>query len=165
MRKILRWLLLDGGKPIYNHGKHLLKHKWYVFWECVKLGIPLQGILHDLSKLTPAEFLAYTDHFYGREERPSEMGPEMKAAWLHHIWHNPHHWDAWLLPNDGGYEVLEMPRKYRKEMLADWFGFDRAMGGHGDVREFYRNTMKKRTLGPETQRWVEDQISMRCGPL
>ena len=34
-----------------------------------------------------------------------------------------------------------------------------------DIREFYRNTMKKRHLGPNNQRWVEDQISMRCGPL
>jgi len=165
MRRLIRWVLFDGGKPIYKHGRHLLRHKWYVFLECVRLGIPLQGILHDLSKLTPAEFLPYTEHFYAGEKPPSEMSPEMKVAWLHHIHCNPHHWDAWLLPKEDGYDVLEMPLRYRKEMLADWFGFDRAIGGSGDIREFYRRTMEKRVLGLETQRWVEDQISMRCGPL
>jgi len=114
----------------------------------VKFGIPVQGILHDVSKFTLTEFLPYTEHFYGSKKVPPEMGPEMKAAWLHHIRCNLHHWDAWLLPNGEGHDALEMPLKYRKEMLADWFGFDRAIGGSGDIREFYRRTMKKRILGP-----------------
>lgn len=45
--------------------RQVLRHKWYVFWECCKLGIPLLGIVHDSSKFLPSEFFPYARWFYG----------------------------------------------------------------------------------------------------
>lgn len=39
-----------------GHFKTVLTHKYYVFKNCVVAGMPLRGILHDLSKFSPIEF-------------------------------------------------------------------------------------------------------------
>ena len=44
-------------KNYWKHFKLITKHKYYVFKNCCYAGIPLQGILHDLSKYSPTEFL------------------------------------------------------------------------------------------------------------
>lgn len=46
---------------------------------------------------------------------------DFNIAWLHHIHNNPHHWNHWIIQNDtDGVEVIRMPEKYAKEMVADW---------------------------------------------
>ena len=98
--------------------KYVLKHKWFVFIECCKMGIPLRGLLHDVSKFLPSEFIPYAHYFYGtwcknedwhgdkRNYIPykwTEKGVEeaFNIAWLKHQKRNPHHWQYWLLVNDG----------------------------------------------------------------
>ena len=117
--------------------KYVLRHKWYVFLECVKLGIPIRGITHDLSKFLPDEFIPYALHFYGgiktgRDEtgyyKPTDTGdPDFEMAWLLHQKRNDHHWQWWILPeDDGGTKILEMSEGACKEMLADWRGAGKA---------------------------------------
>ena len=43
----------------------VIEHKWRVFLECCRLGIPWLGITHDLSKFLPGEFIAYANYRYG----------------------------------------------------------------------------------------------------
>jgi len=76
----------------------LLKHKWYVFLECCNYGVPLLGIIHDLSKFFPAEFLAYAENFYGDKSTANSDG--FDRAWLHHQNANNHHWQYWLIQYD-----------------------------------------------------------------
>ena len=49
----------------WKYLKAVLKHKWFVFIECRKLGIPWLGVIHDLSKFLPSEFIPYARYFYG----------------------------------------------------------------------------------------------------
>lgn len=44
-------------KKIYGHLKNIIQHKWIVFGLCCKAGIPFRGIVHDLSKFSPTEFI------------------------------------------------------------------------------------------------------------
>ena len=44
--------------------KYVIKHKWYTFVECCRLGIPWLGIIHDLSKFLPSELFTYAEWFY-----------------------------------------------------------------------------------------------------
>lgn len=44
---------------------YVLRHKWFVFLECWRLGIPWLGVVHDMSKFTPGEWFPYVNHFYG----------------------------------------------------------------------------------------------------
>ncbi len=80
--------------------QYVLKHKWYVLLECVKLGVPLWGALvHDWQKFTPAEWGPYVKSFYGPhkyEDRPPELVKAFDRSWLHHQHKGPHHWQYWL---------------------------------------------------------------------
>ena len=42
---------------VFKHTMRILKHKYFVFKYCCKLGIPWRGLLHDLSKFSPTEFI------------------------------------------------------------------------------------------------------------
>jgi len=122
-----------------------LRHKWFVFLECCKLGIPWRGIVHDLSKFRPSEWVPYCGFFYGGG--PEVWAEGFDSAWLAHQNRNPHHWQWWVLQeDDGGEKVLDMPMQYRKEMLADWVGAGKAIWGkNSNTKEWYlrnRDVMK-----------------------
>jgi len=101
----------------FRYLKYVIRHKWYVFIECCKLGIPLRGIVHDISKLKPSEWIPYARYFYGDNwpdwdkakhqchGYPYKMTKQgiseaFDIAWLHHQNRNKHHWQYWLLVND-----------------------------------------------------------------
>ena len=54
---------------LQNLIKHFLlvcRHKWHVFKLCCQAGIPLQGLLHDLSKFSPTEFRESAKYYNGK---------------------------------------------------------------------------------------------------
>jgi len=110
--------------------KYLLRHKYFVFIAGLRRGVPLwQLIVHDYSKFMPREWLAYCNYFYGT---PDEAA--FRYAWNYHQKQNAHHWQYWVYPqDDGGLITLEIPEKYRREMLADWDGAGRAITGKWDT--------------------------------
>lgn len=151
---------------------YVLRHKWFVLGWCIRYGIPWAGITHDLSKFSPAEWGPYVDKFYGGpwpEENPPGIKYEIgdlytqtwvdtrfDEAWNHHQKHNPHHWQYWILREDGGtLKVLDIPHRYRLEMLADWRGAGMAITGRDDTRGWYERNREKMILHPNTRRWVE----------
>lgn len=155
--------------------KYVLKHKWYVFVECCKLGIPIRGLLHDMSKFRPSEFIPYARYFYGdypvqltayqktyypRMKNKAMIQADFDKAWLLHQKRNPHHWQYWLLQNDtDGLKIIEMPEKYMKEMLADWIGAGLAITGKRDIKEWYDKNKHKMILHPSVREWIENEIS------
>lgn len=74
-------------------------------------------------RLTPAEF----QHENARVlAEMKDCVRRYKAAWLHHIHANPHHWQHWLLHQDDGKTiVLVPPGRVVNEMIADWMGAGR----------------------------------------
>ena len=81
---------------------------------------------HDLSKNMPDEYGAYDAYFYGGN-RSAKVVHDFELAFLNHIHRNPHHWQYWVLMDDGKTEptekVFEMPYKYVIEMVCDWWSF------------------------------------------
>lgn len=143
--------------------RYVLKHKWYVFFECMRLGVPLWGaLIHDWQKFTPAEWGPYRRNFYGphkREDRPTELVKAYNRAWLHHQHKGPHHWQFWILREDDGDNiVLEMPDRYRREMLADWNGAGLAINGVNDTKEFYEKRKDRIILHKGTREWIEKMM-------
>jgi hypothetical protein len=51
-----------------KYTKYVIRHKWYVFLECLYLWIPFRGLVHDLSKLRLCEWNPYVWFFYGNKE-------------------------------------------------------------------------------------------------
>ena len=107
----------------FGHLNNVITHRYMVFKFCCRVGIPLQGLTHDLSKFTPAEFIPSVQHFQGTS---SPIGAERREkgyseAWLHHKARNKHHWEYWVEFRDDGSEYyVKMPMNYLKEMLCDW---------------------------------------------
>jgi hypothetical protein len=148
---------------------YLLRHKWFVFLECLKLGVPLwAAIVHDWQKFTPAEFGTYAVNFFGswdKDDRPQWLVDAFERAWVHHLHYGPHHWDYWLSRDgvDGlnrGYKALEMPDRYRREMLADWRGAGRAISGKDDTAAWYVKKRDEIILHPKTREWIEHQLGV-----
>ena len=99
-------------------------HKWYVFIECCKEGIIWQGIIHDMSKFSPSEFVASAWYYFGdRSNSVINEGIKEKyqEAWLHHKGHNKHHWEYWVDWNSdtGEYILSRIPFKYLF-VLLNW---------------------------------------------
>ncbi len=58
-----------------NYAGYILRHKWFVLVECAKRGILWRGLMHDMSKLLPSEWVPYANFFYGDVRCPnSECG-------------------------------------------------------------------------------------------
>jgi hypothetical protein len=166
-----------GGEGLTKHLKYLsyvLRHKWFVFVEACRLGIPWRGLVHDLSKFRPSEWMPYARYFYGdypefktmptglkwqyTGQTKEDVDREFDAAWLRHQHRNPHHWQYWVLrEDDGGTRNLPMPDAYRREMLADWRGAGRALG-KPDTQAWYERNKDKMLLHPETRAWIEEQL-------
>jgi len=91
----------------------VLRHKWFVFLECCKLGIPWLGIIHDLSKFRLSEFISYAKYFRGGKSPNDEKHDiDFDYAWLHHQRRNKHHWQYWILMNDNPKPVCWMIQEH-----------------------------------------------------
>jgi len=149
---------------------YICRHKWFVFLACCRLGIPFAGIVHDLSKFRPSEFVPYARFFYGRPigDNGKPLSPSVfeqftfDYAWLLHIHRNPHHYQFYILKEDSGEtKVLEMPERYIREMVADWRGAGRAIQGRkSDARAWYLGGKDKKVLAPNTRRRVEQLLGI-----
>jgi len=156
----------------FKYLSYVIRHKWFVFVECAKVGIPMRGLMHDMSKLRPSEFFPYARFFYdekGKQKqvrdktgyyKPTDTGDDaFDFAWLLHQKRNRHHWQWWILPEDnGGTKVLPMPYHILREMICDWKGAGRAQGLDDDVRPWYLKNKDKMTLHPDSRTIIEPLI-------
>lgn len=149
---------------------YVIKHKWFVFLECLKYGLIWRGLVHDWHKLLPDELIPYANFFYGEKRKqtrdetgyykPTDTGDKaFDFAWLLHQKRGRHHWQYWILPTaeDIRYKVLDMPDVYLKEMLCDWRGAGRAQGTP-DVLNWYRTNKDKLVLSEYSRLWIENEL-------
>jgi hypothetical protein len=133
----------DAAKAFYES---LMKHITAVQEAGRLIGVPeVQLLIHDNSKFSDEEFPAYARHFHGGGDPDG-----FARAWLHHMNHNPHHWQHWMFPDgftpkgsDVENGVVEMPQNYALEMVADWMGASMAYTGSWDMTEWLKKNMPK----------------------
>ncbi|MCL2051739.1 MAG: DUF5662 family protein [Lachnospiraceae bacterium] len=109
----------------FKHLKTVLYHRHLVMIGCFKVGLYKQGLFHDLSKFSPAEFWVGVKYFQGTQSPNNAERKEIgySSAWLHHKGRNKHHYEYWIdysiraLPS--GIAPAPMPLKYVAEMLMD----------------------------------------------
>lgn len=111
----------------WRHFCTITRHRHLVMKGCFKVGLYRQGLLHDLSKYTPTEFLVGCKYYKGymspnnaeREDRGYSL------AWLHHKGRNKHHLEYWIDYAIGageehaGMTGMKMPIRYVAEMFVD----------------------------------------------
>lgn len=143
----------------WKHFKTVCIHKYFVFKECAACGILWQGIIHDLSKFGPTEFVSSAKHFQGNRspiEAEKEEGGYSKA-WLHHKGCNKHHWEYWTDFSDNGDIIAnEIPYKYVVEMVCDWIGAGKAYSKdkwtQADPINYYNSHRQGRYFHPNTEK-------------
>lgn len=107
-----------------GHFKTITRHKILVAKGCFKLGLYYQGIMHDMSKYSPTEFLVGVKYYQGTASpnNAERMEEGISMSWLHHKGRNKHHFEYWIdySINPGGKLVgMKMPKKYVAEMVID----------------------------------------------
>ena len=138
----------------YYHLKTITKHHNMVMRYCFRAGLYRQGLLHDLSKLSPTEFLAGVRYYQGvRSPNNAEReATGVSQAWLHHKGRNRHHYEYWLdyadKPDDDHIlRGIAMPRRYVAEMIFDRVSASRVYNGSrykdSDPLEYYRKGSEK----------------------
>ena len=106
------------------HFRTITRHKLLVMKYCFRIGLYKQGLLHDLSKYSPTEFLVGCKYYQGTRS-PNNAEREatgVSMSWLHHKGRNRHHFEHWVdYSLDGEHVIMgaRMPRKYVAEMVMD----------------------------------------------
>lgn len=137
-------------KNFFGHLKTVLKHKWIVFKLSIKAGIPIRGILHDMSKFSLVEFWESVKFYQGGKKSPLAVSREVlgySKAWLHHKGRNKHHLEYWY--DEDLREQPIVPFKYCLEMVCDKLSASIVYEGKNWTKESelkYWNTREKDKL-------------------
>ena len=124
---------------------YLVRHRWFVFVACCRVGLVWRGLVHDLSKFRPSEFIPYANFFASWNPRdksgyykPTNTGNEaFDRAWLLHVHRNDHHWQHWVVPDDEWGRVFDIPDVALREMVCDWEGAAKAQRSEVTVAEWW----------------------------
>ena len=156
------------GFHAIKHFKTISRHRWLVMQHCVKAGIPLQGLVHDLSKYGPTEFIPGARYYLG-DKSPNVAEREKKGAslaWMHHKGRNKHHFEYWI-----DYQIkirrpgpVRMPARYLIEMFCDRVAASKVYQGENYSQEkpleYLRSGHAKTLMHPETARVLEEWLEM-----
>ena len=113
---------------LIRHIRTVNEHRRMVRRGCFRVGLYLQGIVHDLSKYSPSELFVGAKYYQGYRS-PNNAEREAKGyseAWIHHKGRNKHHYEYWTdyKPGHGEGEShviipTRMPKRYLVEMYMD----------------------------------------------
>ena len=152
---------------LLSHFKTVNHHKWLVMKYCFKVGLYWQGITHDLSKYSPAEFWVGVRYFQGNQS-PNNMERKVKgysSAWLHHKGRNKHHLEYWIdysKNESSGMAGMEMPVKYAVEMFCDRVAasktYRKGLYRDRDPYDYYMKSRDYYLIHPKTRALLEKML-------
>ena len=135
---------------------------------CFKVGLYRQGLLHDMSKYSPAEFWVGCRYFQGNRS-PNNAEREEKgysSAWLHHKGRNRHHFEYWsdYVPGGPGLVPVPMPQKYLCEMVCDRIAASKTYLGKaytdGAPLAYFERRRDRIRMHPDTAKQLEDYLTL-----
>jgi len=153
---------------ILGHFKTITKHRHAVIRHCAKAGILWQGLRHDLSKYSPAEFFTGARYYLGTRS-PNEAEREAygySKAWLHHKGRNKHHFEYWFdyNPRERRNMPVKMPLRYVIEMFCDRVAASKIYQGENYSElhpiEYFERGRASRIIHPETSDFLEKLLRM-----
>ena len=152
-----------------RHFRTITAHRHLVIRHCRRAGIFRQGLLHDLSKYSPAEFAVGARFYTDGTRSPNEAERQAygySKAWLHHKGRNRHHFEYWT-----DYDLvtkrirpLPMPDRYIIEMACDRIAASKIYmkDAYTDASPlaYYLRGKPTRFIEEETARKLEDILTM-----
>ena len=112
-------------KYLKNGFKHFIticKHKSAVWYFGKRLRIRWRAFFHDFSKFSPFEFFESVKYYNGVRS-PIDVCKQINGyskAWMHHKGRNTRHYEYWIDNLDNGGIPIDMPYKYKIELLCDY---------------------------------------------
>ncbi len=155
------------GHP-FKHFKTITKHRHAVIKHCAKCGILWQGLFHDLSKYTPAEFFVGSRNYLGIKS-PNEAERQQNGyslAWMHHKGRNKHHFEYWTdyNPETKKIEPVEMPLNYVVEMFCDRVAaskiYNEKTYNENMPIEYFLKAKSRRIINEKTSNLLESWLLM-----
>ena len=142
-----------------EHFKTITHHKLLVMKYCFRLGLYWQGLMHDMSKYSPTEFIVGALYWRGTMS-PNNIERRERGcstAWLHHKGRNKHHFEYWidysLVPGEKMCG-MEMPKRYLAEMFCDRVAASRVYKGEdyndASALEYYERSKGHYIIHPAT---------------
>lgn len=155
-------------KPL-KHLHTINKHRRLVRKYCFRLGLYWQGLTHDLSKYSPAEFWLGAKYYLGyrspNDGERTEKG--YSTAWMHHKGRNKHHpeyWTDFSKEKGDAFAPVRMPIKYVAEMFCDRLAACKIYHGenytNADPYNYYQRSVKKIIVHPETSTVIEKMLEV-----
>lgn len=153
----------------WKHFKTITYHKYLVMKGCFAVGLYKQGLLHDMSKYSPAEFFVGAKYFQGNRS-PNNAEREVlgySTAWLHHKGRNRHHYEYWIdysMEQTKGFVPVPMPEKYIVEMFMDRIAASKVYNkGHykdSDPLKYYNFGRDYAPIHEDTKKVLEYLLEM-----
>ena len=155
-------------KNLFGHLHTVGKHRRLVRKYCFRLGLYRQGLMHDLSKYSPTEFLPGIRYYTGKKSPNGGEREEMgfSTAWMHHKGRNRHHIEYWTdyVGPDKEMVGVPMPVKYFCEMFCDRVSASRIYNGdaYTDAMplEYFHKSKEYRLMHPSTKELLEKLLIM-----
>lgn len=162
---------------IWKHFCTITHHKNLVRKGCFKVGLYRQGLLHDMSKYTPTEFIVGCKYYQGNRS-PNNAEREDKgysSSWLHHKGRNKHHMEYWIdygvpdksdIDTGKGKEIegMKMPIQYVVEMFIDRVAasknYQKENYTDRSALEYYEHGRNIHILHKDTKRMLELLLHM-----
>lgn len=157
----------------WGHLSTITKHRRLVRKGCFAIGLYAQGLTHDLSKFSPAEFLVGIKYYQGTRSPNNAEREDIgySSAWLHHKGRNKHHYEYWIdyssrctAPDMHGMIPCPMPTKYICEMLMDRVAACKVYNGtaytQSSALEYYQSGKDPAPLHPKTKAFLELFLNM-----
>ena len=153
----------------FGHLRTVRQHRHQVLIHCIKAGIPWRGLVHDLSKFSPTEFIPGVKYYQGNRS-PNEREREVSGyslAWMHHKGRNKHHYEYWIdvdPEQDYSFQGVKMPLNYVLEMVCDRIAASKVYNGdrYTDATpwEYYQARSEASRIHPETRALLEKLLTM-----
>ena len=152
-----------------RHFRTITKHRHKVIVHCFKAGIPIRGLLHDLSKYNPVEFFSVAKFYTDGTKSPNEgerLACGYSKAWLHHKGRNRHHFEYWTDYDPRSHLIVpvKMPEKFVAEMFCDRVAASKIYQGKNYKQshplEYFLRAKDTRMIHSETSDQIEFLLRM-----
>lgn len=156
----------------YKHLHTVNHHRKLVRQHCFRVGLYRQGLMHDLSKYAPVEFLVGAKYYQGDQSpnNAERLDRGVSRAWLHHKGRNKHHFEYWIdyamnrKEGDPMLVGMEMPVEYVVEMFCDRVAASKTYRGDAyrdsDPWEYYSGGYAKELMHSNTRELLATMLKM-----
>lgn len=157
----------------WKHFCTITHHKNLVLVGCFRIGLYRQGLLHDLSKYSPTEFLPGCKYYQGTMS-PNNAERKDKGyslAWLHHKGRNKHHLEYWIdydaaegAKEHKGMTGMKMPVRYVAEMFIDRISasknYQKEKYTDRSALDYYMHGLPHYLIHPDTEALIRFLLTM-----